>query len=146
VAAPYLTLAEIWAQRQPEFSDQDLAHYGPLTRSLVQVFGHSHPGFALKTVPIGTGYDLEPLVAYLQALEKDTYWHEPIANLLTILEEQGKQQGMSQAMAVWLDRLHHPPVGGLALPHRPDLWRLIGDLAIGSNNATAAALAYRCAL
>jgi hypothetical protein len=85
-------------------------------------------------------------VAYLQALEKNTYWHEPIANLLTVLERQGKQQGMSQAMAVWLDRLHHPPVGGLALPHRPDLWRLIGDLAIGSNNATAAALAYRCAL
>lgn len=146
VAAPYLTLAEIWAQRQPEFSDQDLAHYGPLTRSLVQIFGHSHPGFALKTLPVGTGYDLEPLVAYLQALEKDTYWHEPIANLLTVLERQGKQQGMPQAMAAWLDRLHHPPAGSLALPHRPDLWRLIGDLAIGSNNATAAALAYRCAL
>lgn len=141
VAAPYLTLAQIWRQFDPALKHRDLQRYSPLGQALIRYFAQDSSHFS-GDAP----YCLEPLVAYYQAMANNTYWHKPVTHLLEELKRQVKQQGLAMTVATWRDRIHHPPDDGLALPQDPGIYQFLGHLAIEDSDAIAATIAYTTCL
>ncbi len=141
VAAPYLTLAQIWQQRDPALQHPALRSYPPLAQALIHYFGQESAHFD-QDKP----YCFEPLVAYYQAMVNNTYWHQPVTHLLEELKRQVKQQGLAAAVAAWRDRIAHPPSDGLALPQNLDTYQFLGNLAIEDSDPIAATVIYAISL
>ncbi|TAD76228.1 MAG: hypothetical protein EA001_12455 [Oscillatoriales cyanobacterium] len=138
-AYAYMTLAQIWAQRGP-LPETLPRRYSPLTCRLVRYFACVQPSEVAFTDQL----DLEIIVAYLQAIDRQVYWHSPVKNLLGLLDYQIQRQELSGAITAWQNWADWAARGqwgqSLNLPTNARPYRRMAELAIARNYSSVVPL------